>query len=267
MMRDKLDEIMAAKREEITSRRRPVRDDELIRLSQSGPPVQMLTDRIRSADELGVIAEVKRRSPSAGVIAAEGLDPVEQARRYYNGGAAAISVLTDEVYFGGSLRDLWDVADLLNPRADGPPILRKDFFVDPIQIVEAREAGARLILIIVRALSDEEIRRLQGAATLAGMEALFEVHSEAELERALRFDPELVGVNNRDLQRFHTDLAITESLVPQIPDGIARISESGIFTVEDAARVKAAGADAILVGEALMKADDPEELLHDLRMA
>jgi indole-3-glycerol phosphate synthase len=134
--------------------------------------------------------------------------------------------------------------------------------VHPVQVVEAAEAGARCILIIVRALSDDEIRALDYAARLAGLDALYEIHEAAELERALRFEPAIIGVNNRDLKRFKTDLAVSESLIPQIPDGIVRVSESGIFTPEDAERAHDCGADAILVGEALMNAEDCDDLMQ-----
>ena len=134
--------------------------------------------------------------------------------------------------------------------------------VHPIQVAEAAEAGARAILIIVRALEDDEIKALRGAADAAGLDSLYEIHEERELEKALRFDPKIIGVNNRDLKRFKTDLAVSESLIPQIPDGIVRISESGIFDPEDAERARACGADAILVGEALMRAEDPEALVE-----
>ena len=137
------------------------------------------------------------------------------------------------------------------------PCLRKDFMVHPIQILEAVESGASAILIIVRALDDEEIKILFDAATQAGLDSLFEVHSEPEIERALKAGARIIGVNNRDLTVFKTDLAFSEQLIPQIPGDVIRVSESGIFNGEDAARVRAAGADAILVGEALMRARLP----------
>ena len=132
----------------------------------------------------------------------------------------------------------------------------------PIQVVEAAEGGARCILIIVRTLTDDEIKALREAADLAGLDAIYEIHEEQELERALRFDPKIIGVNNRDLKRFTTDLAISEQLIPQIPEGIVKISESGIFDDEDAQRAKDCGADAILVGEALMRSEDVEALVR-----
>jgi indole-3-glycerol phosphate synthase len=213
-------------------------------------------------DRLSVIAEIKRKSPSAGEISEASLDAVEQARKYINAEADCLSILTDTEYFGGRLQDLWDVVEFLECHNRKTPCLRKDFMVYPIQVLEAAEAGARSILIIVRALDDDEIKSLRGAAEAAGLDILYEIHEERELEKALRFDPKIIGVNNRDLKRFKTDLAVSESLIPKIPEGIVRISESGIFDIEDAERARACGADAILVGEALMRAEAPEELVE-----
>jgi indole-3-glycerol phosphate synthase len=134
--------------------------------------------------------------------------------------------------------------------------------VHPVQVVEAAEGGARCILIIVRALADDEIKALRDAAGLAGLDALYEIHEERELEKALKFDPKIVGVNNRDLKRFKTDLSVSELLIPQIPDGIIKVSESGIFDIEDAERASECGADAILVGEALMRSEDTDRLIE-----
>ena len=209
---------------------------------------------------LAVISEIKRRSPSAGAIA-ESISAPEQARKYYNAGADAMSVLTDEKFFGGTIRDLWDVNDLIGPREDARPTLRKDFFIHPLQVLEAAEAGARAILIIVRALNDEEIKTLYEAANLAGLDALFEVHSLPELERAVEHEATIIGVNNRDLSRFVTDLKFSEEIIPEMPADCIAVSESGIWTPEDAARVQDAGADAILVGEALMKMEKPERFI------
>ncbi|MDP0499298.1 MAG: indole-3-glycerol phosphate synthase TrpC [Verrucomicrobiota bacterium JB022] len=260
---DKLDEIMAWKRQEVAQRTRPVTTAELERLGRLQRSGKSFLEALRRPHGLSIISEIKRRSPSAGSIR-EQVDAVEQGRLYYNAGTDAISVLTDEKFFQGHIKDLWEVNDLLSGRPDTPPTLRKDFFVDPIQIVEAAEAGASAILIIVRALSDDEMRRLYDAATTAGLDSLFEIHSEPELERALRMSPKIVGVNNRDLGRFVTDLAFSELLIPQIPADIVRISESGIWTREDAERARATGADAVLVGEALMKADDAEAFIEDI---
>ncbi|MBC2603878.1 indole-3-glycerol phosphate synthase TrpC [Puniceicoccus vermicola] len=263
-MSDKLTEIMAHKRIEIRDRVRPVREEELSRFAAGD--TGRLSRALRDSEEIAVIAEIKRRSPSAGDISA-GLDAVEQARHYINGEADGLSILTDEKYFGGSLRDLWDVTDFLRDRGRPTPCLRKDFMVDPIQVLEAAEAGASAILLIVRALSIDELKRLREAADLAGLDSLYEIHSEEELETALSLDPRIVGVNNRDLSRFVTDLALSEALIPQIPDDIVTVSESGIFTGEDAGRAREAGADAILVGEGLVRAEDPAALIREFKEA
>lgn len=264
MQMDKLQEIMAWKRREVEPRTRRVTDRELERLAAMRRVGPTFEEALARPGRLSVIAEIKRRSPSAGLIR-DLPDAAEQARIYYNAGADAISVLTDEKYFGGSIRDLWDVNDLLGNRADGPPTLRKDFFFHPVQVVEAAEAGARAILIIVRALIDDEARVLYEIADAAGLDTLFEIHSERELDRALDLDARIIGVNNRDLGRFITDLAFSEELIPLMPDNVVKVSESGIHNVEDAARARAAGADAVLVGEALMRHEDPERLIADMQ--
>jgi len=259
---DKLQEIMAWKRQEVAARMRPVRDNELARYCVGEHP-HRFEKALRRENGLAIISEIKRKSPSAGAIA-EGRNASEQARTYYNAGTDAISVLTDEKYFNGSIKDLWDVNDLLANRPDTPPTLRKDFFVDRIQVLEAAEAGASCILIIVRALSNEEMGILYEAANLAGLDSIFEVHEEAEVERALNCGARIIGVNNRDLTRFVTDLAISENIIPQLPENCIAISESGISTIEDAERAFATGADAVLVGEALMKMKDPEPFIQEL---
>ncbi|WP_309399861.1 indole-3-glycerol phosphate synthase TrpC [Cerasicoccus maritimus] len=258
---DKLAEIMAHKRLEIEHRIRPVRDTELNRLARNHTG-KTFAEALSAPKGLAVIAEIKRRSPSAGKIA-ELPDATEQARKYHNAEVDCLSVLTDEKFFGGSLNDLCGVTDFLSDHRRDIPCLRKDFFIHPIQIVEAAEAGAKAMLIIVRALKDDEIDRLYDAAQAAGLDALFEVHTERELDRALEFSPKIVGVNNRDLSRFVTDIGISEKIIPQMPDDVIPVSESGIFTGEDAARARACGAKAILCGEALMRQEDPAELVEE----
>lgn len=257
---DKLQEIMAYKRQEVASRIHPVRDVELARYCAGEHP-HRFEQALRRESGLSIISEIKRKSPSAGAIAEE-RDSAEQARLYYNAGTDAISVLTDEKYFGGSIQDLWKVNDLLSNRQDAPPTLRKDFFVDRLQVLEAAEAGAGCILIIVRALSNEEMSMLYESANLAGLDAIFEVHEEEEVDRALNCGARIIGVNNRDLTRFVTDLSISETIIPQLPENCIAISESGIHSIEDAERAFATGADAILVGEALMKMEDPEPFIN-----
>jgi indole-3-glycerol phosphate synthase len=257
---------MAWKAQEIAPRLRPVRESELARLGgirREGPSFR---EALKKPDRLAIIAEIKRASPSVGAIKS-GADAVEQARLYTNAGADALSVLTDEKFFAGKIEDLWDVVDFQNQHRRHLPCLRKDFMLEPVQIVEAAEAGARCILLIVRALDDDRLRRLRDAAALAGLDALFEVHDAQELERALTFSPKILGVNNRNLSTFKTDLTFSETYLPQVPSGIVKVAESGVRTGEDAARMRAAGADALLVGEALMRADDAEVLMRELQQA
>jgi indole-3-glycerol phosphate synthase len=264
-MPDKLTEIMAWKRQEIAPLLRPVPETELARLDAELPRPPAFGAALRRADgRLAIIAEIKRRSPSAGDIKA-GASAVEQAQRYQVAGADALSVLTDEKYFGGTLQDLRGVTAHFRATPPARPCIRKDFFVHPIQVRQAREAGASAILIIVRALADEEIKVLFGAARAAGLEALFEVHHESETTRAVAHGAKIIGVNNRDLAIFQTDLGLSERLIPQFPRNVTAVSESGIFTAADAARVRAAGAHAVLVGEALMKAPDPAGLVAAFR--
>ena len=217
-----------------------------------------------SEDELSVIAEIKRKSPSAGDIAKEA-SAIEQARTYLNADANALSILTDKKYFDGQLEDLWEVNEFLANHQRKIPTLRKDFMIHPIQVLEALEAGARAILLIVRALSDDELQSLREAADIAGIDCLYEIHEIEELDKALKHDPKIIGVNNRDLTRFVTDLQISEDLIPQIPDSIIKVSESGIFEPQDAWHVREVGADAVLCGEALMKAEDVESLIQEMK--
>ena len=266
-MSDKLTEIMAWKRGEIAPFVRAVSDAELSRLDAALPrPPAFGAALHRSDGRLAVISEIKRRSPSAGDIKA-GASSVEQAARYQAAGADSLSVLTDEKYFGGTIDDLRGVTAYFRSTPPARPCLRKDFFVHPIQVLQAREAGASAILIIVRALTDEEIKALAASATAAGLDALYEIHTEAELARALNHGARIVGVNNRDLAIFKTDLGLSERLIPLFPPHVTAVSESGIHSAADAARVRAAGAHAVLVGEALMKAPDPAALLSSLQKA
>lgn len=262
---DKLAEIIRYKRREVEARLRPVSDSELERYRLDGSGLPDFGAALRRIEgRLALIAEIKRRSPSAGAIA-ELPHVEEQARRYVKAGVDAMSVLTDEKYFGGSLADLEGVTRFLRDCESAVPCLRKDFMVHPVQIVEAARAGARCILIIVRALVDDEIRVLFEAARCAGLEAIFEVHSESELDRAMGFGPRIIGVNNRDLSRFETNLEISEALIPQVPDSVVAVSESGIWGEVEARRAADCGADAILVGESLMRSADLENLAASLR--
>jgi indole-3-glycerol phosphate synthase len=205
----------------------------------------------RGPERLGVIAEVKKASPSAGVIEPD-FDPQRQAGRYLAGGASCLSVLTDGKFFQGSLAHLAKIAGFSTV-----PLLRKDFTIHPVQIHEAVVAGADAVLLIVAALDDELLGRLYQEARDCQLDVLVEVHELREMERALDLGADLIGINNRNLKTFVTDLAVTEQLADEAPDDVLLVSESGIKTTGDAARVLAAGANAILVGESLMRAADP----------
>ncbi|MEO6002418.1 MAG: indole-3-glycerol phosphate synthase TrpC [Opitutus sp.] len=264
-MSDKLTEIMAWKRNEIAAQLRPVSSAELAHAGAEAPKPPSFAAAIKRPDgTLAVISEIKRRSPSAGEIKT-GASALEQAARYQAAGADALSILTDDKFFGGRLADLREVTAQFRQAPPARPCLRKDFMVHPIQVLEARQAGASAILIIVRALNDDEIKVLFSSAQSAGLDALFEIHHEAELERALNHGAKIIGVNNRDLAIFKTDLSLSERLIPQFPDDVIAVSESGIFNADDAARVRAAGAHAVLVGEALMKSADPAALIASFR--
>ncbi|HTJ79448.1 MAG TPA: indole-3-glycerol phosphate synthase TrpC [Rariglobus sp.] len=265
-MSDKLTEIMAWKRQEIAPSLRPVFTQELADLNAALPKPPSFASALRRDDgKLAVIAEIKRRSPSAGAIAATTLSAPDQALNYRAAGASALSVLTDEKYFGGTLDDLVGVTTLFFDAPPAIPCIRKDFMVHPIQVLQAREAGASAILIIVRALNDDEIATLFTAAQAAGLDALFEIHNESELDRAVKHGAKIIGVNNRDLAIFKCDLGLSERLIPLFPKDVIAVSESGIFTGADAARVHACGAHAILCGEALMKAPDAAALISEFR--
>ena len=205
-----------------------------------------------------IIAEVKKASPSRGLIARE-FDPAGIARAYAWGGAAAISVLTEERHFLGSLADLAAVR-----RAVDIPVLRKDFIVDPYQLAEAKSAGADAVLLIAAALPDAELGALQGSALEIGLECLVEIHSAAELERVNNLRPALIGINNRDLTTFRTDTALSARLAPLAPAGTLCVSESGIRSRADIEALARAGIGAFLVGEHLMRSGDPETSLRAL---
>ncbi|WP_301110114.1 indole-3-glycerol phosphate synthase TrpC [Sporosarcina sp.] len=217
---------------------------------------------LRTAKQLQVISEMKRASPSKGLIA-EGANPVRQAAAYYEAGAACISVLTDKEFFQGSFDDLAAVADTVPI-----PLLCKDFMIHEIQIDQAKSAGASVILLIVAALDDQTLGRLYTYANSLGLDVLVEVHNVEELQRALAIDAAIIGVNNRDLHTFEVDLAQTELIAKEFPFDEERvlISESGIWNAEDAERAAKAGASAVLVGESLMRSDSVKEALRALQV-
>jgi indole-3-glycerol phosphate synthase len=209
---------------------------------------------------VSVIAEVKRASPSAGAIADPSTDAAGTATAYERGGASALSVLTEGRHFGGALEDLIAVR-----AATGLPILRKDFIVDAAQVTESRAAGADAILLIAAGLTDAELAELLAAAREQGMAALIETHTERELERAIGAGAGVIGVNSRDLETLEVDLGRALALMARIPEGAGvRVLESGVRTSDDVLRAADAGADAVLIGEALMRANDPAAKLREL---
>lgn len=253
-----LERILERKRVEVAALRRSPGESELTRAAGAGDAPRGFARALRSGERPRVIAEFKRASPSKGTIRA-GADAAEIARAYAGAGAAALSVLTDREFFAGSLDDLRAARG-----ACGVPVLRKDFVVDPLQVLEARAAGADAVLLIVAALDDARLRELHAAIRALGMDALVEVHDRLELERALAIGAELVGVNNRDLHTFKTDVAVTRELAP-LCRGRTLVSESGLERAETLAALEAVGVHAFLVGEALMREPDPGAALRRLR--
>lgn len=245
-----LDSIVAGVREDLEVRKARTPLAELEAAIERVAPALDPMPAFRGAG-LSVISEVKRRSPSKGDLA-EISDPAALAADYAAGGAAAISVLTEQRRFNGSLDDL----DAVRARVD-VPVLRKDFMVDDYQFLEARAHGADLVLLIVASLSDADLVRFQRLARDLGMTPLVEVHTVEEADRAMAAGAELIGVNNRNLKTLDVDLATFGPIASHIGDGVVRVAESGIFTVDDATRVHDEGADVILVGEALVRHGDP----------
>jgi indole-3-glycerol phosphate synthase len=245
-----LDEIVASKRREVAAARQRLPLEELEVQAESAPPVRGFRDALAGPGPIRLIAEVKKASPSAKVIR-EDFDPVVIARVYQDHGAACLSVLTDAPYFQGHLAHLARVR-----AAVAIPLLRKDFVIDEYQVVEARLAGADAVLLIAEILDDHALTSLRLRAEALGMATLVEFHDEANLPRVLDSGATLVGVNNRDLNRFVTDLDQTFRLRDRIPAHVTLVSESGIRTRADVERLEAAGVAAILVGETLMRAPD-----------
>jgi len=244
----RLEEIIAVKRAEV-ERLRPMAA-RLVSQALSATDFRGFRAAIkRSDEELAIIAEIKKASPSAGVIASD-VDPTTKAKEYEQQGAEAISVLTDQTFFQGSMADLRAVRDAVSV-----PVLRKDFIIDEIQIAQAAIGGADAILLIVAALTKEKLLKLTQTAAEYHLDALVEVHSEQELDSALAVGASIIGINNRDLATFEVDLSLTETLAEMVTGDVVLVSESGFKTVEDVRRAHDCGVDAVLVGEALMRSE------------
>ena len=248
---DILQRIVETKREEVAALRENL--SELRDRAESARPPRDFVGSLSRSGSVAVIAEIKRRSPGAGAIRVD-LDPVGLGPRYEAGGAAALSVLTDAEYFGGSLEDLKAVRGLVEI-----PILRKDFVIDESQVYEARGAGADAILLIVRILDDEQLRSLRLLAEELGMSVLVEAHDVMDVKRGLDAGAGLLGINNRDLQTFEVRIDVTLSLADRVPPEVVLVSESGIHTAADVRSVGEKGADAVLVGESLLRQGNPGE--------
>ena len=252
-----IEELISAARRAVERRRAQVPAAELEeRMHDRGPDRPFREALARPG--LSLIAEYKRRSPSAGEIA-PGIQVADQVRAYERGGAAAISILTEEEHFGGSLDDLRAARDSCDLA-----ILRKDFIVDTYQLYEAAASGADGVLLIVRALEDDELARLHGEARALDLDCIVEVHDAGELERALEHDAEVIGINNRDLDSGRVDVATTYELMPDVPTGKTVVAESGISDRRELDELERVGVDAVLIGEALMRAENPEAKVWEL---
>jgi indole-3-glycerol phosphate synthase len=258
-MSDILEQITASKRREIAEARARIAEADLERQAAARPPVRDFRGALLATDGIAVIAEVKKASPSAGVIRAD-FDPVAIARAYESGGAGCISVLTDAPYFQGSLDDLRAVRG-----AVGLPVLRKDFVLERYQLLEARCAGADAVLLIAEILPGEALPRLLRTAEELGLQAIVELYERENLKRVLDAGATLVGVNNRDLRTFVTRLEHTLEIAAAVPAGICLVSESGIRGRADVELLIAGGVRAVLVGETLMRSAHPGAAVAELR--
>ncbi|MFW2333018.1 indole-3-glycerol phosphate synthase TrpC [Ilumatobacter sp.] len=251
-----LDTILARHRDDAAADTRSL--DGLVADARACPPTRQFRDALIATDRLAVISEIKRRSPSKGDLHGD-LDPTVMAGAYEAGGASCLSVLTDREFFGGSPDDLRAAR-----AACGLPVLRKDFTVSPLDVVDARLMGADCVLLIAAALDDDELVDLHALATDLGLDVLVEIHDEHELEVAMAADATLVGVNQRDLVTFEVDHERAVRVGGSIPDGVVKVAESGVRGPDDARSLESAGYDAVLVGEALVTADDPASAIAAL---
>lgn len=253
-----LDRILEQKTSQVELLHRDPGEDAFLALTRDTGPPRDFVAALRSSERPRVIAEFKRASPSKGEIRPDA-DPARVARAYERAGACALSVLTDSEFFGGSLEDLRAARDAVSL-----PVLRKDFMIDPIQVLEARAAGADAVLLIVAALQDEWLRELVQCARAQNLAALVEVHSREEIERALRAGAEIIGINNRNLHTFQTDVRVTRELLAHT-GGCTVVSESGLDRDTTLRELEVEGVDAFLIGEALMREDDPGDALRRMR--
>jgi len=252
-----LDGLVAGARDDAARRRQSRSLSDVEAAAVAAPPALDALAALQRGERIKVIAEVKRASPSRGALA-EIPDPADLARSYAAGGAAAVSVLTEERRFGGSLDDLSAVRAAVDI-----PVLRKDFIAEPYQVLEARAAGADLVLLIVAALDDATLARLHALVLELGMTPLVETHDAEEVRRAVALGASVIGVNARDLSTFELDRDLFGRLAPSIPDGTVRIAESAVSGVADVEHYRRAGADVVLVGEALVTGGDPVATLHE----
>jgi indole-3-glycerol phosphate synthase len=253
----RLDELVGATREAVHRRKRERPQAELEREAGSQPEGRPFAEAL-ARPGTSLIAEYKRRSPSAGTIR-EGLNCADVVSAYERGGAAALSVLTEEAHFGGSLADLREAR-----AASELPVLRKDFTIDTYQLYEAKAAGADAVLLVVGAMSQDELAALYREAHALDLDAIVEIHDEEELDAALDVDADVLGINNRNLEDFSVDIQRTFDLLHDVPAGKVVVSESGIHTREQIDELEQVGVDAVLIGEALMRAPDPEEAVRQL---
>jgi indole-3-glycerol phosphate synthase len=254
-----LDRIVADKRDELAAAIAAMPIETLRTRALDAPAPRSFAESLLGP-RIGLIAEVKKASPSRGVLREE-FDPVTLAKSYATAGSSAISVLTDEKHFKGSLEHLRRIRNAL---PDGPPLLRKDFLFDEYQLYEARCAGADAVLLIAAILEPALLSALIATSRSLGMDALVEIHDRGEVERALAAGAQVIGINNRDLRTFEVDLLTTEQLAPLVPSGQTIVAESGIFTRSDIRRLEAAGVHAVLIGEALVTAPDAGAKIREL---